>query len=182
MSEAVPLSPRQRDMYRFGFGVFLFSEGMIFLTVFSTRFVLAGTSRPAGLDQGLAAALTALVLLSVLPALDAWRAAGRGDAAALRSSLLLTGAIGVLLLAGVAWEWSALDVSSASRFGGVFLTALGLHAAHVAAGVLALGGLAASAARGRFSAGNHFAVEAGVLFWLFVVGVWVALYATFYLV
>jgi heme/copper-type cytochrome/quinol oxidase subunit 3 len=175
------LTPRTRNMYRFGFALFLFSEGMMFLTLFSTRFLLAGLSRPSDVNLVLGGALTGLMLLSVLPALEALRAASRGDASALRDNLLLTLVLGVLLLPGVAWEWASLTVSPGSRFGSVFFTALGIHAVHVAAGVLVLAGLAISADLGRFSAASHFAVEAGVLFWLFLVGAWVAIYAVFYL-
>jgi heme/copper-type cytochrome/quinol oxidase subunit 3 len=169
-------------MYRFGFGLFLLAEAMIFLTLFASRFVLAGLGRPRELSEVAAAALTLLMWLSVVPALGALRAARRGDAAALVRSLLLTMSLGILLLAGAAVEWSQLGaISMGSRFGGVFFTSLGAHAVHTFAGVLVLAGIAASAARGRFTPASHFAVEAGIAFWLFLVGVWIALYAVFYL-
>ena len=175
------LDLRRRKMCRFGFALFLFSESMMFLTLFSTRFLLAGAGRPPDLNLVLGGALTGLMLLSVLPALEALGAASRGDAAKLRDNLLLTLGLGMVLLLGVVWEWTSLTISSESRFGGVFFMALGLHGVHVVAGILVLAGLAISADLGRFSPTDHFAVEAGVLFWLFLVGVWVAFYAVFYL-
>lgn len=176
-----PSAERRQAMYRFGFALFLFAEGMLFLTLFSMRFLLAGVERPAELNQLLAVALTGLMLLSVVPAREALKAAARGDAGKLRENALVTLVLGVLVLTAVAWEWASLTLSPGSRFGGVFFMALGIHAVHVAAGVLVFAGLAISADLGRFSPGDHFAVEAGVLFWLFLVGVWVVLYAVFYL-
>lgn len=178
---AAPALRRHREMQRFGLGLFLLAEAGIFLTLFSTRFLLAGVGRPGELNQLLAGVLTGLMLLSAVPALEALKAAGRGDAGALRTNLLLTLLIGALLLVGVAWEWAALDIPSTSRYGSVFFTAVGVHAAHVAAGVAVLAALAVSADLGRFTPERHFPVEAGVVFWLFVVGVWVLLYAIFYL-
>ncbi len=176
-----PLTRRQREMYRFGFALFLFTEGMLFLTLFATRFVLAGSGHPGTLDQVSALTLTGLMWLSILPARDAWHAAARGETGRLVSSLLLTALLGALMLVGEAVEWSRLELSSQSRFGGVFFTALGIHAVHMLGGMLALVGVAVSAARGRVSPGRRFPVEATVLFWLFLVGGWVVLYAVFYL-
>lgn len=172
---------RRREMLRFGFALFLLAEAGIFVTLFSTRFLLAGTQRPAALNQVLAAALTGLMVLSAVPAREAAAAVRRDDRRALRTSLLVTLLLGTLLLAGVAWEWAQLSIPSTGRYGSVFFTALGLHAAHVAAGVVVLAALAIRADLGRVEPGWDFAVEAGVAFWYFVVGVWVALYVVFYL-
>lgn len=178
---AVATPGRERDMKRFGLALFLLAEGVTFITLFSIRFLLTGVERPDELNQLLAGALTGLMLLSALPALEALRAAGRGDAEALRTNLLLTLLIGALLLVGIAWEWAGVEIPAASRYGSVFFTVLGVHAAHVAAGVAVLAGLAVSADLGRFTPQRHFPVEAGVIFWLFVVAAWVLLYAIFYL-
>lgn len=176
------LTARQLHMYRFGLGLFLLAEAMIFLTLFASRFALAGLGHPRELSQVAAAALTLLMWLSAVPALSALRAAQRGDTEALVRSLLLTMALGILLVAAAAVEWSQLEgISAGSRFGGIYFTSLAVHALHTFAGVVVLAGLAASAARGRFTPASHFAVEAGVAFWLFMVGAWLALYTAFYL-
>lgn len=169
------------QMYRFGFVLFLLTESGIFVTVFSTRFLLAGLGRPAGLNQALAGALTAVALVSVLPALGALKAAARGDAQRTTRLLQVTMLLAVLLLAGIAMEWSALSIPSTSRFGSPFFTALGLHAAHVTAALLVLAGLLRSVARGRFVSGSRFALEAGIIFWVYLVAVWIVLYTVFYL-
>lgn len=173
---------RALDMRMFGFLVFLASEGMIFLTVFSTRFLLAGASRPAGVDQALGAAITVVMLASAAPAAAALRAVARRDAPGLRRAVAVELALAAVLLAGVVWEVSSLAVGGGSRYGGPYVLALGLHAAHVAAAVVLLAGIALGQRRGRYAAGATFAVEAAMAFWLFVVAMWVGLYLTFYLV
>ncbi len=175
------LSRRKLHAYRLGLGLLLFAEAMVFLTLFTIRFLLAGTGHPAALDQWLGLALTGLMWASIFPARDALEAARRGESRRAAGSLLLTLLAGLLVLALVGIEWATIDLSAGSRFGGIFLTASAFHAVHMLAAVLVLAGLAIQALRGRFTPGSHFAVEAGVLFWLFMVGVWVALWTVFYL-
>lgn len=179
---ATPLTERQLRMYRFGLALFLFSEAMMFVTLFSLRFVLAGADSPAELEQLAGGALTLLMWLTLVPAQEAVAAARRGDTPGLVRSLRLVAFLGVLLLAGAALEWSQVGLPAESRFGGIFYASLGFHAAHTAAGVVVVLGLAEQARRGRFTPSSHFAVEAGVLFWTFMVGVWIALWTVFYLI
>lgn len=178
-SVALPLTARQREMYRFGFVLFLLAEGIIFLTVFSIRFLLAGVGHSPELSQLTGASLTLLMGLSIVPAGKALGAARRDDREVLVRSLILTAWIGVLVVAALVVEWVTLDLPAGSRFGGIFLTAFAAHAAHMVAAILVLAGLAIQI-RGGLKPSNSFAVEGGILFWLFMVGVWVALWTVFY--
>lgn len=180
-SVALPLTSRQRDMYRFGLALFLLAEAIIFLTLFSIRFLLAGAGHPSDLSWVTGAALTLLMWLSVVPALGALRGARRDERATLVGSLLVTAFIGVLVVVAVAVEWATLDLDPGSRFGGVFLTAFAAHALHMLAAIAVLFGLAIQVRRGLTVPSSSFAVEGGLLFWLFMVGVWIALWAVFYL-
>lgn len=179
-SIALPLSTRRREMYRFGLALFLLAEGIIFLTLFSIRFLLAGSGHPDDLSAVTGAALTALMWLSVVPALMGLRAARRDELDALVRSLVLTAFIGVLVVVAVAVEWATLDLAPGSRFGGVFLTAFAAHALHTLAAIAVLSGVAIQVRRGLLTPSSSFAVEGGLLFWLFMVGVWIALWAVFY--
>lgn len=180
-SVALPLSARQREMYRFGFALFLLAEGIIFLTLFSLRFVLAGDGHPPQLSQTAGGALTLLMWLSAVPALGVLGAARRDDRDDVVRQLLLTAFMGVLVVAAVAVEWVTLDLPPGDRFGGVFLTTFAAHALHMVAGVAVLSGIAAQVRRGRVTPAASFVVEGGVLFWMFMVGVWIALWSVFYL-
>lgn len=172
--------PQAASMKRFGFLLFLVTEGGIFLTVFATRFLLAGLDRPAELSPWLGGALTAVALASVVPALGVLRAASRGDERRTVGLLAVTMGLAALLLAGLVAEWASLSIGSTSRFGSPFYTALGLHGAHTVAALLVFAGLLRSARRGRFTPQSHFALEAGVLFWLFLVAIWTSIFAVFY--
>lgn len=180
-SVALPLTARQREMYRFGLALFLLAEGIIFLTLFSIRFLLAGRGHPSELSEVAGGALTLLMWLSVVPALGALRAARGDHVSVLVRSMLMTAFVGVLVVGGVAVEWAGFDVPARDRFGGIFLTAFGAHAAHMLAAVLVLVGLSIQVGRGRLRPSDSFAVEGGILFWLFMVAVWSALWAVFYL-
>lgn len=179
-SVALPLTARQREMYRFGLALFLLAEGIVFLTLFSIRFLLAGSGHPDDLSPMTGGALTLLMGLSVVPAVQALRAARRDERDVLVRSLLVIASIGVLVVVAVAVEWATLDLSPGSRFGGIFLTAFAAHALHVLAAIAVLSGLAIQVRRGLLTPSSSFAVEGGILFWLFMVGVWTALWAVFY--
>jgi cytochrome c oxidase subunit 3 len=58
----------------------------------------------------------------------------------------------------------------------------GLHALHMAAGILMLAVLLSKAWRREFSAAHHNAVEAGGLYWHFVDVIWIFLFPLLYLI
>jgi cytochrome c oxidase subunit III len=69
----------------------------------------------------------------------------------------------------------------AGPFGTTYYTLTGFHGAHVFGGVIMLGVVLYRAMAGQFSARHHDAVEATSLYWHFVDVVWIALFATLYL-
>lgn len=178
-----PLTPARLSRVRFGFAVFLLTDAMLFLTLYATRFALAGTGHPAELNQAVGLALTLLMWLSLVPALWALRAGGRGDTRTLVGSLLVVILLGVLMLVGIAVDWWQLDLPGGgrSRYGGIFYTTLAIHALHMLGGLAALAGVAVASARGRLAPRSSYLAEGAVLFWIFVVAGWVVLYAVFYL-
>ena len=57
----------------------------------------------------------------------------------------------------------------------------GFHFAHVLGGALFMYLLALQAKNGAFTAEDHTAVTAGVIYWHFVDVVWIGLFSTYYL-
>ena len=167
-------------MYRFGFGLFVLAESMIFLTLISARLLLAGFGHPGSLDQALAAALTGVMAASLLPVRLAGRSAARGRMALVPAYLLATALLGAVVVAGVFYGWTRLGIPRGSRYGEVFYTATGFHAVHLVIGLAVLAGLAVQASRGRFTAASRFGLVAGEIFWWFLVVVWMALYVVLY--
>lgn len=168
--------------YLGGFLVFLISETMFFVPMFASRFVLAGSGHPAALDQGLAVVVTALMAISLVPAIAMHRAAGEASWERVQHLALTTAAAGVLLLGALVWEWWGFDISPQSRFGGIYYLTVGMHAVHVLFAVLFLVGVAARARAGRFTRGSHVAVRAAQMFWILVAALWGVVWVVFYLV
>jgi cytochrome c oxidase subunit 3 len=96
--------------------------------------------------------------------------------------------LGVLFLAGQAYEWTHAGFSlSDGLMGSTFFTLTGFHAAHVAAGILVL--LVATTrvwwnqgANGPDPGGTPMSLaESGTYYWHFVDGVWLVLFTLVYL-
>ena len=124
---------------------------------------------------------SAVLLLSVLAAWWANHNIRQDNRSALRSGLLVTLLLGLIFVAGQAYEFSHAGFQiSDQEFGGVFFTLLGFHALHVLAGAVFLSLNLWRANLGDFSAAKHEAVELGTLFWYYVAAVWVVLFAALY--
>lgn len=169
---------------RLGFWLFLASESLLFAGLLVSRFYLRGTYRPAELNQIVGLIITSILLVSSLTAYRAETAIGRGDQPTFLRSVLATILLGVVFVAGVAYEWSQALVHFPPRsgFGTVFFSMTGLHALHVVSGILLLSILYWNGRRGKYSAESHWAAEAIVKYWHFVDVVWVFFYPALYLV
>jgi cytochrome c oxidase subunit 3 len=131
----------------------------------------------------LPAANTALLLASALTAALAHRSIRQGQASGLVSWLQITLVFGLVFIAGQAFEYIRSGMSPADQaFGGIFFTLMGFHALHLVAGSLILALVLARAQGGDFTARRHTAVDVGVWFWYFVVGVWMVLFTVLFLV
>ena len=68
-----------------------------------------------------------------------------------------------------------------NAYGSSFYATTAFHGLHVAFGVLFLLFTLARASRGHFTAQSHIGVRIASLYWHFVDGVWLVLFATLYL-
>jgi cytochrome c oxidase subunit 3 len=173
-----------------GMLLFISSEvmffGGLFAAYFSARASFAGTwGPPEGAEPleilPIALPITLVLLSSSVTMHWAVQAVRRGNLGGLRLWLGVTLALGILFLAGQAYDYTVLGFGiSDGVFGTVFYTLTGFHGAHVFGGVVGLSILTARAGQGQFSARNHVAVEAVSYYWHFVDLVWVALFTTLY--
>jgi cytochrome c oxidase subunit 3 len=173
---------QRRAMNQVGLWLFFLSESFLFSALATSRFVLAGTDRPEGLNQGLGLGITTVLLLSSLTAFRAETAIAQGDRADFTRNLLATILLGVVFVFGVGAEWSTAEFHASEPYGTAFFTMTGVHASHVISGVVVLGLVYSLARRGHFSAESHWGVEASVKYWHFVDVVWVFFYPILYLV
>jgi cytochrome c oxidase subunit 3 len=100
---------------------------------------------------------------------------------------LATVVLGALFLAGTASEWQRLIYHDGltirtNLFGTTFYSLVGLHAAHVVAGLVLLATVLVFALRGQVNASHAGRAETLSLYWHFVDGVWVVVFVVVYVV
>ncbi|HEX6195305.1 MAG TPA: cytochrome c oxidase subunit 3 [Jiangellaceae bacterium] len=171
---------RERRTRLFGLALFIVAETMIFVPVFAIRFLLAGTARPADLDDGFALVLTAVMVASFAAMHIARRAARRDRWPAAAAGLWAAAVLGLVTAVGSGIGWADPALDAASDFGGTFYLATGAHALHLVAGAAFVAGLAVQARRGRL-AGGRTLLDVAYWFWAFLLVVWLAIEVIFYL-
>jgi heme/copper-type cytochrome/quinol oxidase subunit 3 len=181
-TEFPPLSDNARRMYRGGIWLVIVAESMIFVTLFSTRFLLAGMASPLDAGDPIGLGILAVLVLSLIPAWLALRAIVSGNAMAMARHLAVASLLGVAVLVLIVFDWSTLSFTAGSRFGENYIISTGYHAAHIAIGIVWLAAAALAGGRGAYTRDNHWVVEGGILFWTFVVAMWLALYIVFFVV
>lgn len=169
--------------------IFLTTEVMFFAGLLSAYLVLrAGAPDWPPENQPFlpitATALNTLTLIGSAVTINyAVRAAREGEHEDTFLWLMMTFGLGVIFLSIQGAEWVKLVgqglTLSSSSYGATFYTLIGAHALHVAAAVIALLVLAR---RASFEKGRSLvnALEAGQLYWFFVVALWLVLFAVVY--
>ncbi len=181
-----------------GIILFIVSEAVMFGAFFAQYFYnrILSDSWPtrAGLPTGfervpsfpLPLIMTVLLVASGFSAHWAQNAIRRDDRDQFQGWLIVTILLGLGFLGVQAYEYGTFIFNehftiASGIYGTVFFCLTGLHGLHVTIGVLLLIGVLVRAFLGHFSSRNHFGVEGTVLYWHFVDVVWIALYATLYL-
>lgn len=172
----------------FGMVLFLASELMLFGSLFGAYFSLRNATPvwpPADVHLRLGLTLVATVILTASSATMHAGVAGlrRGSPAALRRWVVVTMALGVVFLGIKAYELATEEFSVGSHaYGSLFFTMLGAHGLHLAAGVVLLGLVLARRAPLADDGEPAPFVEATAYYWHFVDAVWLAIFATLYVV
>jgi cytochrome c oxidase subunit 3 len=168
--------------------VWLGSELMFFSGLFAAYFTLRAATRepwpPAGveLDVPVSGFFTVLLVLSSGTMQLGVRAVEDGRVASFRRWIVATIALGGLFLANQVHEWATLDFNADSHaYGSAFYVMTGFHGLHVLGGLFAMVVLLLRASDRRFDARDTPAVEVVSYYWHFVDVVWVALWATLFL-
>jgi cytochrome c oxidase subunit 3 len=181
---AVREAGTRRRANTLGLWLFFASETFLFAAVISSRYVVAGTDKPESLNQNLALAITAVLLLSSVSAFLAETSITHGDRRRFVWFTSATIGLGVLFLGGVVLEWSEglAHFPPDTIYGSVFFTLIGLHALHVLTGVIALVSiLFLATTKNRFGTDDSWPVEGTIKYWHFVDLAWVVIYPTLYL-
>ena len=174
-----------------GVVIFLGSELMFFGSLFGMYFTLRAQNKavwpPPGIELGLLrpGLFTAVLVASSFTMQMADHRIRQGNVASMRRWILVTLLMGLIFLFGQGWDYLELTQQglelSTNAYGSAFYTMTGFHALHVFAGLLVMLVVLGRAAAGAYSKDQHSAVEAATYYWHFVDGVWVALFATLFL-
>jgi heme/copper-type cytochrome/quinol oxidase subunit 3 len=103
----------------------------------------------------------------------------------MRNNLIVVIVLGLLFLAGQAYEWTSLfrdGLTYFTTFGMPFFTVTGIHGTHVFIGVLWAIYILAGHWRRPYSKENHLGIENFGLYWHFVDIVWIVLFTLIYLI
>ncbi len=172
----------------FGTVVFLASESMLFAGLLAAYFFLRGATAPwppAGTDLdtiGMSVGTGLLALGSITMAI-AQSAATRRSRVLARALLVATivCALGFLYLELHDWHSANFWVNG-TAYATIYYVLTGTHFAHVLAGVVLLAAVAIFLREPAFTREHHAGVEAVAYYWHFVFAVWLALYATIFLI
>jgi cytochrome c oxidase subunit III len=187
-----PVEPeRWLSPVQWGVASFLVSEVAFFGTLITTYVNFLGKPQsgptPAVLSLGLVIGTTACLLSSSVTVHLAGRALRAGARPGFLAWWAATIGLGVVFLAGTAFEWNGLIsrhglTISTNVFGSTYYTLVGFHAFHVTAGVITMLIVLGLALRGRVTAGHPVAAEMTSWYWHFVDVVWVVVFTVVYVV
>jgi cytochrome c oxidase subunit 3 len=185
---APPAHPDRPPLLAVGTIVWLASELMFFSGLFAAYFTLRATARgpwppeDVELNAAVAGLFTVLLVASSGTIQLAVRAISAGDRRRFRRWIVATVLLAVVFLANQGREYASAHFTMGSHaFGSAFYVMTGFHGLHVAGGVAAMIVLFGRATGPRFGAEDAPAVEVVSFYWHFVDVVWIALYATLFL-
>ena len=180
-------------MVSIGTIVWLSSELMFFAALFAMYFTLRAVNPDVWVEGTemlnipfSSVNTTVLVLSSVTCQLGVF-AAERGDVVTLRKWFWITLGMGAFFVGGQIWEYANLVKEgltlSSDAYGTAFYLTTGFHGLHVTGGLIAfLFVLARTYAGKRFTHNKATTAIVVSYYWHFVDVVWIALFATIYLI
>jgi heme/copper-type cytochrome/quinol oxidase subunit 3 len=126
------------------------------------------------------------LLMSSVTMVLALAAIQRGNVRSMQIWLLATAFLGLLFVAGQAYEFTEFYheglTLETNLFGTTFFVLTGFHGAHVTIGILILLSLFAVSLQGRIQQKDSLTVEIAGLYWHFVDIVWIVIFTLVYLI
>lgn len=189
----VPSQAERPNMVSIGTIVWLASELMFFAALFAMYFTLRSVNPELWakevelLNIPFASFNTTILVLSSVTCQLGVFAAERGDVKGLRKWFVITFLMGFYFVAGQVYEYAILVheglTISANAYGSAFYLTTGFHGLHVTGGLIAfLFVLARTYATKTYSHKQATTAIVVSYYWHFVDVVWIALFATIYLI
>lgn len=187
MTMTRPRGPGTARNKRASIWALLVAEVMLFFGFLSSFFFLRGTMSSWGPPTGRSYDLllpiinTVVLLASAATMYFSYRALRRDERQRFGNLLLLTMLLGAAFIVGQLVEFSIIGFTiQDGAYAGVFLMTIGLHAAHVAVGVIIFVLVHIQAAMGLLSARRALLVELCAIYWYFVALMWIVIFAILY--
>jgi cytochrome c oxidase subunit 3/cytochrome o ubiquinol oxidase subunit 3 len=175
---------------QWGMLCFLVSEVSLFSTLIVVYRVYLGAAQegptPAILSLPLVIGTTCCLLASSVTVHLAVKSLNSGEHSAFVRWWSATILLGIVFLAGTAWEWRALVVDygltpSRNLFGTTYYTLVGFHALHVTGGVVVMLTVLGLALSRLVTSANRSGIELVSWYWHFVDVVWVVVFSVVYI-
>ncbi len=161
---------------------------MFFSALFAMYFTIRSVSNtwpPPGVELEIPVALpfTIILVLSSVTCQMGVFAAERGDVHKLRLWYVISLIMGTIFVAGQAYEYSQHHFTLATHaYGSVYYLTTGFHGLHVIGGLVAFVVVIARSGFGTFTHKDATSAIVVSYYWHFVDIVWIALFATIYLI
>lgn len=179
---------RSRSVAWWGMVTVIATESMLFAGLLSSYGFLRASSNhwpppgipkpelmPIGLYSG-------LLIASSIPTIWGERGIKRGRQWQLRAGLLVAWLMAAAFVVQSLVDFQKLDFGWADNaYGSVYYTTVGLHLVHVIVALILSIGVQTKAWMNRFDKDHHASVEIVGLYWHFVDGVWVVVFASLFL-
>jgi heme/copper-type cytochrome/quinol oxidase subunit 3 len=186
----VEAAPRTRGYPTawWGMVVLIVTEGMVFLSLLSAYFFVRASSShwplgglpPPELHRTVVFSI--LLVGSSLPLFWMEAALRRGHMGQVRVGLLLSFLMGAAFLANTGYDFTHMEFGwRVNAYSSLFHTIVGLHAIHVLVGLLMSLVVQAKVWTGRVTRERHVTPEVFALYWHFVDGVWIFVFASLFL-
>jgi cytochrome c oxidase subunit 3 len=171
---------------RLGLWLFLLSDAFVFSGLLTVRINLLGLTRPP-LNQLLGLGVTAVLLISSFFMNRGETLMANGDKKGFINNAMITFVLGLAFLLGVVaveWPGAAREglTASSGAAGAVFYMMTGMHAFHVFTGLIFLLIVINNARKDKYSAEQHWGIEAAAVYWHFIDLVWIIFYPALYLI
>ena len=189
----IPTAAERPNLVSIGTIVWLASELMFFAGLFAMYFTLRSVNPELWVEEveklniPLSAFNTTVLVLSSVTCQLGVFAAERGDVKVLRKWFVITFLMGAFFVGGQVYEYSVLVheglTLSSSAYGAAFYLTTGFHGLHVTGGLIAF-----LFVLGRTYVTKHYSHQQATTaivvsyYWHFVDVVWIALFATIYLI
>lgn len=161
--------PKERELaaYRWGFRIFLVSQAVPFILIFSDWYMFNGYYISPRANQWLGATEA---LFGIASGWLAWRglvAIRQGRLMDMVQGFRRAALLGGVQLLLLAYQWGTRFISPSTRYGEVYYLLTGMAGFYELIGVFMLVAISFRAARVAFTAQYHWDADAALYFWIF---------------